>query len=113
MEATGRHITASILHHTDGPVISASTKEWAIKKQLFKTTDTSAYINLARVLAQRCLYFGVTEVRCDLEGKQGGKVEAFLYTLSNEGLKLSEPVQFKPHRPWDKDRPEKPWEYEY
>lgn len=112
LEASGRHITAKILHHIDGPIITASTQEWAIKKHLFKTTDTSAYVNLARVLAQRCLEFGVTHVRCDIQGAEGGKIEAFLNTLSSEGLVLSEPDQFKPHRPWDKDRPAKPWESE-
>jgi len=38
------------------------------------TNDTSAYINLARVFAQRCLESGISEVRCDLKPLPGGKV---------------------------------------
>lgn len=46
---TGRYVTAQITHYEAGPVVQASTSEWAIKKQLFKTNDTAAYVNLARV----------------------------------------------------------------
>ena len=49
LTSTGRYVTAKVVHFEAGPVLQASTNEWAIKKQLFKTNDTSAYINLARV----------------------------------------------------------------
>lgn len=49
LNSTGRYVTAKIVHYDSGPVVQASTSEWAIKKQLYKTNDTSAYVNLARV----------------------------------------------------------------
>lgn len=50
LNATGRYINANVIHYQAGSVLQASTSEWAIKKQLFKTNDTCAYINLARVI---------------------------------------------------------------
>jgi hypothetical protein len=49
---------------------------WAVLVLLVSssTNDTSAYINLARVFAQRCLESGISEVRCDLKPLPGGKV---------------------------------------
>lgn len=47
--ASGQYVTASVVHYKSGTVLQASTSEWAIKKQLYKTNDTSAYVNLARV----------------------------------------------------------------
>jgi large subunit ribosomal protein L18 len=38
------------------------------------------------------------------------KVEAFLSCMEEGGVTLSEPPRFQPHRPWNLDRPEKPWE---
>lgn len=46
---TSQGVTAQIVHFINGPVVQASTTEWAIRKNLYKTTDTSAYVNLARV----------------------------------------------------------------
>ncbi|PSN36217.1 hypothetical protein C0J52_07291 [Blattella germanica] len=110
LDRTKKHVTAKVVHYTGSEVITASTREWAIKKFLFRTTDVSAYINLAHVFAQRCLESGITEVYCDLDSQPGGKVEAFIKNLEVGGLTLSEPPRFLPHRPWDMDRPEKPWE---
>lgn len=47
--ASAKYVTAQIIHYENGPVLQASTKEWAVSKQLYKTKDTAAYINLARV----------------------------------------------------------------
>lgn len=63
-----------------------------------------------QVLAQRCLEFGLIEMRCDIEPTPNGKVDKFLKTLEASGISLTEPERFQPHRPWDMDRPEKPWE---
>lgn len=110
IKPTGRYVTAEIRHFKAGPVLTASTSEWAIKKQLYKTKDTTAYINLARVLAQRCLQAGITEFRCDIKPVPNGKTEIFLKTLEANGVTLEEPERFQPHRSWDMERPEKPWE---
>lgn len=49
-------------------------------------------------------------MNCDIEAVKNGKVEKFLKTLEENGISLKEPPQFRPYRPWDVDRPEKPWE---
>lgn len=110
LEQSSRHVTAKIVHHSGLEVVSASTKEWAVKRFLYSTNDTSAFINLARVFAQRCLESGISEVRCDLKPHPGGKVEKFVSYLEEGGVTLSEPPRFHPHRPWHLDRPQKPWE---
>jgi len=110
LTASSQSVTAQIVHFRNGPVLQASTNEWAIRKHLYKPCDTSAYINLARVFAQRCLESGLTEVMCNIKPSSNGKTEKFLKTLESEGVRLEEPAQYKPERPWNLFRPEKPWE---
>lgn len=111
MTETGRYVYATINHFENGTVLKASTKEWALKKQLYKCNDTSAYYNLGRVLAERCLKTGLIEIRCDIvPPKPDGKVAQFLDALQKGGVVLEEPPQYKPARPWDQYRYEKPWE---
>lgn len=52
MEMTKKFVTAKVIHVHDGLILEASTKEWAIKKQLYKYCDVSAYMNLASVTFQ-------------------------------------------------------------
>lgn len=104
-------MTASILHHENGTVLSASTKEWALKEQLYKTNDTSAYVNLGRVLAQRCLESGLYEIQSFIEPTvKDGKIALFLKALEDGGICLNEPEQYVHPTPCVKNRPEKPWE---
>lgn len=129
MTANSRCITAQIVHFQNGLVLQASTSEWALRKHLYKSVDTSAYVNLARVnldlrltrflhsykvifqvLAQRCLESGLTEMLCNINATPNGKVDKFLKTLETEGVRLEEAAQYKPVMPWSRDRPEKPWE---
>ncbi|XP_015522267.1 large ribosomal subunit protein uL18m [Neodiprion pinetum] len=105
-----RHVAAEIYHFENGPVITVSTKDWAIKKQLYRLSDTAAYINLGRVLAQRCLESGISMVSCHIEVTKGGKMEAFIKELENGGIELKEPTRYKKPNPWDQHRPEKPWD---
>ncbi|CAG4932070.1 39S ribosomal protein L18, mitochondrial [Colias croceus] len=105
-----RTITAQVVHYMNGPVVEAKTSEWALKKQLYSVVDTCAYINLGRVLAQRCLEFGISEVYCDLKPLEGSKIEKFLKEVENGGIKLQELDVYKKPNPWDQFRPEKPWE---
>lgn len=104
-----------MVHFERGPVIEASTSEWALKKQLFQTTDYSAYTNLAKVFAQRCLESGFIEMECDLNPKDGGKADAFLKVLKSEGLILEEPRRVTPqlevnHFVGRKEKPYGDWE---
>jgi len=110
LKSTSQGVTAQIIHFENGPVLEASTNEWSIRKHLYQSTDTSAYINLARVFAQRCLASGLTEMTCTLDPAPNTKVDKFLKTLENEGVRLKEADQYTAPRPWDLMRPEKPWE---
>lgn len=49
-------------------------------------------------------------MRSDVKAVPDGKVEKFLKTLEENGIVLEEPARVKPIRPWDVNRPEKPWE---
>ncbi|XP_013184181.1 large ribosomal subunit protein uL18m [Amyelois transitella] len=107
---TKRTVTAQVVHYLNGPVIEAKTSEWALRKQLYSINDTSAYINLGRVFAQRCLEFGISEMYCDIKPVKGGKTEKFLKEVVEGGIKLEECEVYKKSNPWDWNRPEKPWE---
>lgn len=104
-----RYIVAEIRHFENGPVITASSAEWALKTQLYRYTDGSAYINVGRVLAQRCLESGIHEMEVDSE-LTGEKYQLLIKELTDNGLVLTEPSVYKYPRYSDKDRPEKPWE---
>lgn len=41
--------TAQVLHYKNGIVLQASTNEWPLRKELYKSYDTAAYVNLGRV----------------------------------------------------------------
>ncbi|XP_068086643.1 large ribosomal subunit protein uL18m isoform X2 [Anabrus simplex] len=110
LEQTSRIIRAHVMHNSGVMVVSASTSEWAITRHLYRNTDMAAFINLARVFGVRCMESGITEMMCDLQRTPGGKVEAFVSELERTGISLTEPPRFKPWRPWDQYRPEKPWE---
>lgn len=107
---SSRAIKAEVVHYLNGPVIEAKSSEWALRKQLYSVTDTCAYIALGKVLAQRCLEFGITEMYCDIEATEGSKVEKLLNEVASGGIKLEEPEVYKKPNPWDMFRPEKPWQ---
>ncbi|KAK7870941.1 hypothetical protein R5R35_012161 [Gryllus longicercus] len=110
VKQNNRYVTASVIHWTGPKVIEASTKEWAIKKYLYRCTDAAAYRNLAKVFAQRCLESGISNLYCNIDAPPEGKVAVFLSEVEKAGLSLTEPTRFLPWRPWDRHRPEKPWE---
>lgn len=107
---SGRYVTAEVKHFQNGPVVAASTSEWAIKKQLFKTKDTTAFINLARVLAARCQQSGITEMMCNIEAVPGGKLDKFIKTVEENGIALKEAPRYVNPKSWDATREEKPWQ---
>lgn len=110
LEVTGRNVTASVQHFSGTVPVTASTKEWAIKKYLYSTLDKAAYTNLGRILGRRCLETGITEMYCDLPSPKGGKVELFLNELVKSGISLTEAPRYIHPKPSDSERPEKPWE---
>ncbi|ELW63260.1 39S ribosomal protein L18, mitochondrial [Tupaia chinensis] len=56
---TQHHIEAFVEHCNGQVVVSASTREWAIKKHLYSTRNVVACESVGRVLAERCLEAGI------------------------------------------------------
>lgn len=110
LESSNKYITARVVHHLNGTIVDACSSEWAIKKQLYRTTDTSAYVNVAKVLALRCQEMGLSQVECFIRPEEGSKTDLFLKTLESCGISLKEGERFSAAQPWDTERPEKPWE---
>lgn len=104
-----RYITVEVRHFENGPIITASSMEWALKKQLYRCTDSAAYINVGRVLAQRCLEAGICEMTVDAM-LVGEKSDLLINELKKNGICLTEPQVYKYPNSWDRIRPEKPWE---
>ncbi|XP_033227485.1 39S ribosomal protein L18, mitochondrial [Belonocnema kinseyi] len=107
---SSRYVTLEVHHFENGPVISASTKEWALKKQLYKPSDSAAYINLGRLMAQRCLESGITSVVPVPNENKNNKINLLLNELKNSGMILREPITFSTPAPWNKGDQAKPWE---
>ncbi|XP_033102147.1 39S ribosomal protein L18, mitochondrial-like [Anneissia japonica] len=98
---TNRHVNAHVEHCSGNTVVSASTMEWAIKKHLYSTNDVVATTAVGRVLARRCLQFGISYVHIDIpqEWMAYEKMKAFLSGLKEEGLILNEPKTILDFRP--------------
>jgi len=108
---TNRHSTAYVEHHTGKRIISASTKEWAIKKFLKSNLDMEAMETIGRVLAQRCLECGLLELHSSYEAETSSpKVQTLLKGLKEAGISLKESECFHPHQHWSREAKEKPWE---
>ncbi|XP_076282418.1 mitochondrial ribosomal protein L18 isoform X1 [Lasioglossum baleicum] len=105
-----RHIVAEIHHFENGPVIIASTREWGIHKQLYRGSDVSAYINLGRVLAQRCLECGILEIYHNEETVSGEKEKLLMEELVKGGISLTEPARYRHFTHAARYRDEKTWE---
>ncbi|XP_012287117.1 39S ribosomal protein L18, mitochondrial [Orussus abietinus] len=110
LNKTGRHTTAEVHHYENGPIVSVSTKEWAIKKQIYKLQDTSTYINLGRILANRCLESGIVAIQFYDKPSEGSKVHLFIDELQKNGICLNEPPVYKHRHVSHYIREEKPWE---
>uniref|UniRef100_A0A2M4C1B9 Large ribosomal subunit protein uL18m n=2 Tax=Anopheles marajoara TaxID=58244 RepID=A0A2M4C1B9_9DIPT len=110
LTTSNKYVTARLIHFQNGTIVECSTMEWALKRHLYKGNDYTAYTNLARVFATRCMEVGLTEMRCDLKPVQGGKVGSFLKIVEESGIKLNEPERLRPNYSWDMHRHPKPWE---
>ncbi|CAL4159972.1 unnamed protein product, partial [Meganyctiphanes norvegica] len=114
LESTSRHVSGQVVHYTGKTIISASTKEWAIKRHLYSTNDVSAYENIGSILAHRCLQSGISEIHTDLsvEGERSEKIRSFIEALQHGGVKTEEPDVISEHFffPWSKMKPGLPWE---
>lgn len=107
---TSNGVLAQVIHHRAGSILQASTAEWPIKQYLYRANDTSAYINLARVFAQRCIEAGIYEMECAEEATPASKLAKFLETVEANGIALKESERYVKHHPNYFIRMEKPWE---
>ncbi|XP_034037050.1 39S ribosomal protein L18, mitochondrial [Thalassophryne amazonica] len=88
------HVTAEVFSVSSPvPVLSCSTKEWAIKRELAFTNCVAACQAVGEVLAHRCKQAGITRMvyseipwhyRCDT-------VQSFRLAMKEGGVLLSEP----------------------
>uniref|UniRef100_A0A8R1DLP9 CDP-diacylglycerol--glycerol-3-phosphate 3-phosphatidyltransferase n=1 Tax=Caenorhabditis japonica TaxID=281687 RepID=A0A8R1DLP9_CAEJA len=88
------HREGRLVHYKDGVVVSASTREPAIANQLYSKTDTSAALNIGRVLALRCLQSGIHFAMPGATKEAIAKSQHqthFFKALEEEGLSLAEP----------------------
>uniref|UniRef100_A0A1B0DD35 Ribosomal protein L18 n=1 Tax=Phlebotomus papatasi TaxID=29031 RepID=A0A1B0DD35_PHLPP len=94
IEHTNTIVTAKIINpHRQITVLKVSTQDWSLKKHLYKLNDTAAFVLLAKVLAERCLQAGVTELAPSSSIKFGSefpKHSAFLETLTKNGVSMIE-----------------------
>ncbi|XP_061480274.1 large ribosomal subunit protein uL18m isoform X2 [Rhineura floridana] len=93
LEQTQKHVEAYVEHCSGHIVVSASTREWAIKKHLHSTSGAAACENVGRVLAQRCLEAGINFV--DIAAtipweKHGDSVQRFQNAMTEGGVTLKE-----------------------
>ncbi len=87
---TSQHIYAQV-NSTDGnkTVASASTVEAAIKSAQKNTGNSSAAIEVGKLIAERAISAGVTEVAFDRSGfKYHGRVKALADAAREAGLKF-------------------------
>ncbi|KZC04544.1 PREDICTED: 39S ribosomal protein L18, mitochondrial [Dufourea novaeangliae] len=110
VKETRHYVSAEVRHFENGPVITASTQEWGFKKQLYRLKDTTSYINLARVIAQRCLECGINEVYIEKQNISGEKEILFMEEVEKNGVILEEPKRYIHSTGSVPFREEKPWE---
>ncbi|KAK0417501.1 hypothetical protein QR680_013047 [Steinernema hermaphroditum] len=84
---------AQVVHHRNGVVLSASTREKAIADQLYSTVDICAAMNIGRVLADRCRKAGILHMVAGSKSElveRSQKQKAFFDALKSEGINLYE-----------------------
>ena len=91
---SNRHTTATVNHRSGTIVAEASTRERALARHLYKTSDVAAATNVGRLIAHRLKEFGLTRVCWErTRRKNNAKVKAFVDAVVGEGIRLTEPRQ--------------------
>ena len=87
---SNNHMYAQIIDDTVGnTLVSASTTQKDVKAELEKTNDVAAASYLGKVIAERALAKGITEVVFDRGGFiYHGKIEALADAAREAGLKF-------------------------
>ncbi|NXW96762.1 RM18 protein, partial [Larus smithsonianus] len=102
LERTQHYVEAFVERCNGDVVVSASTREWAIKRHLYSPKGVSACKNLGRVMAQRCLEAGINfvnfkavipwEYRCDSASTHHlTLIQEFEKAMQEGGVVLREP----------------------
>uniref|UniRef100_A0A6I8N097 Large ribosomal subunit protein uL18m n=1 Tax=Ornithorhynchus anatinus TaxID=9258 RepID=A0A6I8N097_ORNAN len=93
VERSQRHVTASVERRDGRTVVSASTREWAVKRHLYRTGNAAACENVGRVLAGRCLEAGVGFVGFQATPWEysSPSIQRLLKALTDGGVELKEP----------------------
>ncbi|XP_069028030.1 large ribosomal subunit protein uL18m [Embiotoca jacksoni] len=88
------HVTAQVFSSSSPiPVLSCSTKEWAVKKELASTNCVAACQAVGEVLAYRCQRAGITRMayRAIPWTYRSDAVQSFRAAMKEGGITLSEP----------------------
>uniref|UniRef100_A0A3Q0SAS2 Large ribosomal subunit protein uL18m n=1 Tax=Amphilophus citrinellus TaxID=61819 RepID=A0A3Q0SAS2_AMPCI len=88
------HVTAQVFSSCSPiPVLSCSTKEWAVKKELASTNCVAACQAVGEVLAHRCQQAGITRMvyRAIPWTYRSDGVQSFRAAMKAGGITLSEP----------------------
>ncbi|NXV91684.1 RM18 protein, partial [Calonectris borealis] len=101
LEQTQHYVEAFVERCNGDVVVSASTREWAIKRHLYSPKGVAACKNLGRVMAQRCLEAGINfvnfkavipwERRCDSASTHLLTIQEFEKAMEEGGVVLREP----------------------
>ncbi|XP_005112988.1 39S ribosomal protein L18, mitochondrial [Aplysia californica] len=96
---SNRHTEARLEHFSGFTVLTVSTREWAVRDQLYSCTDVAASENVGRVMAQRCLESGISEVYFDESELDAAsdKVSVFMQAFKDQGISLTEPDMVEGH----------------
>ncbi|XP_066506037.1 39S ribosomal protein L18, mitochondrial [Hoplias malabaricus] len=88
------HVYAEVFSHESSvPVLTCSTQEWAVKKELYSTHSVSACRAVGEILAQRCNEAGIThmvykEIPWSFRTEA---VQTFWTAMKEGGVVLNEP----------------------
>ncbi|KAM9741179.1 large ribosomal subunit protein uL18m [Menidia menidia] len=88
------HVTAEVFSSSSSvPVLSCSTKEWAVKRELASTNCVAACQAVGEVLAHRCQQAGITRMVYNAIPwtYRSDSVQAFRTAMKEGGITLSEP----------------------
>ncbi|XP_071314468.1 large ribosomal subunit protein uL18m isoform X2 [Trachinotus anak] len=91
---TQHHVTAQVFSSSSPvPVLTCSTTEWAMKKELASTRCVAACQAVGEVLAHRCQQAGITRMvyRSIPWEYRSDAVQAFRKGMKDGGITLSEP----------------------
>uniref|UniRef100_UPI0037E78034 large ribosomal subunit protein uL18m n=1 Tax=Semicossyphus pulcher TaxID=241346 RepID=UPI0037E78034 len=91
---TQHHVTAQVFSScSPDPVLTCSTKEWALKKELPSTSGVAACQAVGEVLAHRCQQAGITRMVYTAIpwAYRSDAVQCFRTAMKEGGITLSEP----------------------